>query len=313
VTFAAAIAAAADSQPHARPDKVHGRVLLADGDGLAYYCAGNDDTPSGLARRNLETKIEGAMRAAGASSVLILTTSRASHKGHRFAIATVKPYQGKRDSGRRPKNWQFLRELIERDQRALVTETLEADDLFAVHSARLGDEHVAILTEDKDMRMVPGWHLHWDDHRLVRVQPDTWAFEANGKLFGRKWFWTQMLQGDGIDNIPGLPYFTDGSILKSGANKGQIKQIKCGEETAPKLLADCANEQDALRTVADLYRSCYGDAWLVQMLEQACLLWMRRTDRLFDCCAHGGPLAELAGSHELNEAMQAVRSRVVDL
>ena len=303
MSFAAAIAAATSAQPHARPDKVAGRTLLADGDGLAYYCAGNDDTSPGQARRNLETKIESAMRAAGADKVTILLTSAASHKGHRYAISRVKPYQGKRDHGRRPRNWQFMRELLERDPRSVVTDTLEADDLFHINSVRLGDENVAILTQDKDMRMVPGWHLNWDTHALVRVHPDTWTFEADGKTFGRKWFWLQMLHGDTADNVPGLPKYRDGEKLKL-----------CGEVTAGKLLASAQNNGQAFDTVARLYGGLYGEDWRVPMLEQACLLWMRRSDRLLDCMLPGGPMEPSPANHVSWAAAGAdIRARVTDL
>jgi hypothetical protein len=302
VKFAAAIAAASSAQPQARPDKVAGRTLLADGDALAYYCAGGEDTPSGLARRNLERKIEEAMRAAGADKVVILVTSGASHKGHRYAIARAKTYQGKRDAGRKPRNWQFMRELIERDARSVVTDTLEADDLFHINSVRLGDENVAILTQDKDMRMVPGWHLNWETHALVRVRPETWAFEVDGKVFGRKWFWLQMLHGDGTDNIPGLPKATING-----------KQKLCGPVTADELLADAPDEHVARDRVIEQYQLFYGlgDSWRAPLLEQACLLWMRRSDRLLDCLLPGGPLDEYA--EMLQRAAAEIRGRVTDL
>lgn len=308
MSFAAAIAAATNSQPQARPDKVAGRTLLADGDALAYYCAGNDDTSPGQARRNLEQKIESAMRAAGADRVMILVTGAASHKGHRYAISRVKQYQGKRSHGGRPRNWQFMRELIERDPRSTVTDTLEADDLFHINSVRNGDEHVAILTQDKDMRMVPGWHLHWDSHALVRVHPDTWAFEADGKLFGRKWFWMQMLHGDGVDNIPGLTrYLTkDGKFKPCGDKSTLVKEFT----------ASVHNEADARAIVIEQYLATYGESakldGVVALLEQACLLWMRRTERLFDCMDAGGPLDGIEAPL-LAEAVQVIRSRVVDL
>lgn len=271
-----------------------------DGDALAYYCAGNDDTPTGLARRNLADKIESAARAAGASSVQLLVTSSASHKGHRYAIARVKPYQGKRDSGRRPKNWQFLRTLIEQDPRAVITDTLEADDLFHINSVRLGYENAAILTQDKDMRMVPGWHLHWENHSLIKVEPDTWELHANDKMYGRKWFWMQMLHGDTADHIPGLPKYV----------KPDGKQALCGEVTAGKLLAGAANEAAAAIIVGNLYHGYYGPRWGVELLEQACLLWMRRSDRLFDCLLAGGPLEGLPiPPHHAAE----LRSRLVDV
>lgn len=299
MTLAAAIAAAVAAQPQARPDTVAGRTLLVDGDALAYYCAGNDDTSAGQARKNLELKIESAMRAAGADKVSILVTSAASHKGHRYAIARVKEYQGKRNHSRRPKNWQLMRSFIEQDPRSVVTDTLEADDLFHINSVRLGDENVAILTQDKDMRMVPGWHLSWENHSLVRVHPDTWELVVDGKVYGRKWFWLQMLHGDTADHIPGLPK----CIVAS-------KQKLCGEVTAAALLQGCATEQDARDTVADQYAAFYGDRWPVELLEQACLLWMRRSDRLLDCLLAGGPLEGMPiQSHHVAE----IRSRVVDL
>lgn len=304
-SFAAAIAAATASQPQARPDKAAGRTLLADGDALAYYCAGNGDTSSGQARRNLEQKLESALRACGADKVTILTTSRASHKGHRYAISRIKPYQGKRDGKQRPRNWQLMRELIERDPRSVVTDTLEADDLFHIHSVRLGDDNVALLTMDKDMRMVPGWHLNWDSHALVRVQPDTWAAALDGKLYGRKWFWLQMLMGDATDNVPGLLACKVGGKLK-----------RCGEKTAAALLRHCQDEHAARDVVFGQYLSTYGDgndfAGHVAYIEQACLLWMRRSDRLFDCALPGGPLAGPCGPL-FTDATREVRSRVEDL
>jgi hypothetical protein len=301
VSFAAAIAAATEAQPQARPDKVAGRTLLCDGDGLAYYCAGNDDTSSGMARRNLETKIESAMRASGADKVVILATSAASHKGHRYAIASVKAYQGKRDHGRRPKNWQFMRELIERDPRTTVTDTLEADDLFHINSVRLGDENVALLTQDKDLRMVPGWHLNWDSHALVRVRPDTWEFEVDGKVFGRKFFWLQMLMGDTADNVPGLP--------KCWLDN---KQQQCGEARASRLLAGAANEQEAADIVANQYLRYYEGQAPTHFMEQACLLWMRRSDRLFDCILPGGPLQSMP-EEAVRKAIADIKGRVTDL
>ena len=60
--FAAAIAAAAVGAPMSNGDTPapEGRVLLVDGDGLCYYCAGNDDTSPGEARNRVLEKIAAA-------------------------------------------------------------------------------------------------------------------------------------------------------------------------------------------------------------------------------------------------------------
>jgi hypothetical protein len=305
--FDAAIAAASAASPmggNAVP--VPRRVLLVDGDGLAYYCAGNDDTDAGEARANLISKVKSAQRACNAERVVILLTSSGSHKGHRYAIARVKPYQGQRVNSRRPKNWQHLRECMEAGGTfpfdIQATAVAEADDLFGMW-AYAQPENVVICTQDKDMRMLPGMHLDWITHRLHTVAGGWGNVQDsvfNDKQYGPKWFWLQMLHGDTADNIPGLPkYVVDG------------KAKPCGEVTAGKFLAD---EQLPHLRVAELYRSYYGDRWLVEMMEQACLLWMRRDPTKWDDCMDvGGPLDVFNNTDPVfTNAYEEIKGRVDD-
>ena len=316
--FAAAIAAAASASPMACGSVpiTRQRKLLADGDGLAYYCGGNDDTPPGQARANLIAKLESAQRVVGAESVRILLTSPGSNKGHRYAIARVKPYQGQRVNSRRPKNWEYLRELMEGGYLPFELETTvvaEADDLFGWWGYNYPDE-VVHYTQDKDMRMLPGWHLDWVSHRMHRVDyklgnyvhleraPRVVALDSvfNEKQYGPKWFWLQMLHGDTADNIPGLPKYVV---------SGKAKPV--GEVTANKLLTD---EHLPHLRVAELYRGYYGERWLVEMIEQACLLWMRREpDKWDDCLNPGGPLEPFNdGEQMFAKAYFEIEKRVRD-
>ena len=286
--FANAVAAAAKASPmfSGQVPAIKGRVLFSDGDGLAYYCAGNDGTDPGQARAKLLSKLENAKRASASESSRILLTGQGSNKGHRYAIARVKAYQGQRDGGRRPKNWGYLRQLLEggvnQDHPSEITGLAEADDLFGKYSKILGPENTVIHTQDKDMRMVPGWHLDWETMKMVFVTADCWAIEDNEKLYGRKWFWTQMLQGDPADYVPGLPKYV----------KPDGKAALCGPATATKLLAECSNELEARATVFGLYRGWYGDEWQVNVLEQAILLWMRNDEKssAINVMAAGNPL-----------------------
>jgi hypothetical protein len=268
-------------------EEVACRVLQVDGDALAYSCAGNDDTAPGQAFRNVLSRISAAKRRCGATSVEVLCTLRTSHKGHRYAVARVKPYQGQRKSGRRPKNYEYLRDILERGGdrheqwgRIKLYDHAEADDGFGVGH---DPANVVIHTEDKDMQMKSGWHLSWDLEHLIYVEPGTWELVHHGKTFGRKWFWLQMLHGDGADNIPGLPTYVN-------ANG---KDALCGPVTAAKLLADCANEAEARAVVFGLYKGTYGDGWQTQVLEQAVLLWMRTSPRSpwNDVLLPGNPLS----------------------
>ena len=316
--FAKAIEAAARASPMASGSVpvVRSRTLLVDGDGLAYYCAGNDDTGAGEARANLVDKVKAAMRVSGATDVRVLITLSGSHKGHRYAIARVKPYQGQRTGSRRPKNYPVLRDFLTSDEFPFPKESTakaEADDLFGWWAYN-SPEDVVIYTQDKDMRMLPGMHMDWVSHRIYSVPyTKTVCIERelmynviptdcifNEKQYGHKWFWLQMLHGDTADNIPGLPkYEVD----------GKLKPV--GEVTASKLLAD---EKLMHLRVAELYRTYYGDRWLVEMMEQACLLWMRRVPEHWDDCMNpGGPLAYFNdGEETFAKAYLEIEGRIRD-
>jgi len=266
---------------------LHGRTLYLDGDGLAYYCAGNDETTVAEARSRVSEKVEGMRRASGAGKVTILLTGSGGHKGHRYAVARVKPYQGQRANSRRPKNWQALREMLEQGLFGDEVKTFhdrEADDAFGQYG-HADPANTVHGTQDKDMRMVPGWHIDWKDNRMFYLPPDAYEATFNDKLYGLKWFWSQMLQGDTADFIPGLP-----------KAYGKL----CGEVGAAKILAGTSNNAEAANAVAHAYKSHYAERWLTEMLEQAVLLWMRRGPRAdwFDCAAIGGPLYVF---HELPE------------
>lgn len=256
------------------PEKVANRLLLVDGDAMAYSCSGNADCSAGQARQNMVNTVGRAMRASGSSEAIILLTSRGSHKGHRYTVATVKPYQGQRSSGHRPSNWEFLRSVLESGSAVnlppvVQTTTAEADDLFGKYSRERGSENVVIYTQDKDMRMVPGWHLLWNkgepSEDMVYLPPDTYELLYADQVFGTKWFWLQMLHGDTADNIPGLPKYVN--------EKG--KEALCGPATADKLLAAASNSDEARLIVRSLYKEYWGEGWEDMLLEQAILLWMR--------------------------------------
>lgn len=324
---AIALAAAASPMGSGLVPVVPNRILLADGDGLAYYCAGKDGSDAGEARKQLVAKVKSAARMVGAEYIKVLLTDPASHKGHRYAIARVKPYQGQRSGSRRPDNWLALRDFMDgsglpfdRDA-SLVA---EADDLFGWYSYNYPDD-VVHYTQDKDMRMLPGLHLDWVSHRLHKVEYSLDMFRErermyninvhdsmfNEKQYGPKWFWMQMLHGDSADNIPGLPLAT----IKYGGSAVDPKYSlnRVGEAAANKIFAGHVG-QAYHDIVAAAYRSYYGERWLVEMMEQACLLWMRRVPEHWDDCMNpGGPLDVYNdGEEEFAKAYLEIQRRVYD-
>lgn len=244
---------------------VPGRRVHIDADMLAYQCGGNEDTDVATSRRILKSKIDLFKDAAGAEGVLLHLTASGSTKGDRAVVAYTKPYQGQR-KGHRPKNWQYLRDYMADGVAGPVKQWYdrEADDGFGFISVNCPLDVIA--TRDKDMRMLPGLHLNWDTYELVHVPADVFAVEACGKLYGHKWFWTQMLWGDTADNIPGLPKHPD---FPRGV----------GEVAAAKLLAFADDDHSAAQAVAQAYKAYWGDEWADRYAEQASLLWIRRTQQ----------------------------------
>ena len=305
---------AAEAAPQVRENvaMVPGLVMHLDGDMVCYSCAGNDDTTPGEARMNALALIEKMRARSGAENTVVHMTAPGCHKGERYLIATVKPYQGQRSGSRRPKNHGYLQDwLMGYEGGAFKVKnwkSREADDGIAVcayHASRQEKPgYIVIATADKDMRMLPGLHIDWKTHKLVRVMPGDFEVygEAEGdkpaKLYGSKWFWMQMLMGDAADNIPGLPkYCTTDS-------KGKDCLKPMGEKTAEKFLERCKSNAAAFAEVYGLYQEYYeyeatgsqpscGPYKLADDMfcEQAALLWMRTDNAaaINNFATHRGP------------------------
>lgn len=256
-------------------------TLHVDGDYAAYYFAGNDETTFSQAKAKFLDGVRIAQQVGGAGQVVIHITGRGSDKGGRFKIATVKDYQGQRDSSRRPKNWDALRAWLEESKTLPGTEfrvvtwmDREADDGVAA-AARYAWEKgkvPVIFSRDKDFRMIPGRHVTWTTLERIEFVPERWKLDTgevdtNGPIvYGRISFWLQMLQGDAADNIPGLE--------KSPAKKaGTFKA--CGSGCAHDYLDGTTNAEQAYRIVSSLYKAYYGGSWPDRFVEQAALLWLR--------------------------------------
>lgn len=257
-----AVEAGASSAPVVRPI-VPGSLLVIDGDGLNYSCAGFEDTSPAWCKEQLHTRITNLRNACGAEDIRIHLTHPSSHKRMRYAIATRKPYQGQRKSVK-PKNWPFLRAVLEDLDYSVSWTDREADDAIA-HDAYSHDGQVFIASEDKDMRMLPGMHVNMKDYELTHVPRHCWdTKDSKGRQFGLKWFYLQMLHGDSVDNIPGLEKWVN--------PKG--KPVLCGEKTAAKILEYCPDATAAHNTVAFAYQDYYGHEWAERWVEQAALLWL---------------------------------------
>jgi len=148
----------------------------------------------------------------------------------------------------------------------VVSQGVEADDMICVELQRNGDQlSVICCSRDKDLRMGAGMHFGWECGRQPQFGPQRVDFIGEIRLSkdrkvikgeGIKFFYSQLITGDNVDNIPGL---------RGG-----------GPVLAFKQLADAGTEELLFERVAGLYETEYGEDWRREFQEQADLLWMIR-------------------------------------
>lgn len=174
----------------------------------------------------------------------------------RDKLATIKPYKGQRDPFQKPRHLQAVREFLVKKYGAEVVDGQEADDAMGIAATTPGNEDCIVCSIDKDLDMIPGAHYNWVKDIYYEIKPA--AAWRN--------FYSQMLQGDTTDNIPGL----------SGV----------GPKTAAKILADCTTPESMFGTVFREYYNRYGRHYDKEhglneaLLEIGNLLWIRRYNHL---------------------------------
>lgn len=120
-----------------------------------------------------------------------LTYSRESN--YRHAYAQTAPYKGQRQSKRRPKHYEVLREYMVDHHGFIMVSGQEADDAIGIEAMKDPDNS-CIVSIDKDFFNIPCWNFNYVTNRLKRITPEQAA----------RHFYTQILTGDVIDNVKGV-------------------------------------------------------------------------------------------------------------
>jgi len=158
----------------------------------------------------------------------------------RYGLAKTVPYKGNRKNLDKPKYYEELRSHLI-DLGASVSENCEADDEVAIRAAAYEG---IIVHVDKDLDQLPGWHYN-------PVQDKEYFLDETE---GLRNFYSQLLQGDRIDNIKG------------------IKGI--GPKKAEKLLKDAKTEKDMYTIVCEAYAK--AEETHEHLVENGQLLWLSR-------------------------------------
>jgi len=230
-------------------------IALIDGDLIAYRAGfgGQKKLPDGT----IEPIPDAVMKARVDSFIVDLLMfdlpsctdyegylSLDSESNFRNAIAVTAPYKGNRKAAK-PHHYDLIRDrlLTYWEFHGIIGQ--EADDSLAQEQTEKGDKTV-IVSIDKDMLQVPGWH-----YNFVKRE---WTVVTNFDGFFN--FCIQMLMGDKVDNIIGLD--------RIGTKKSKGILMNAG-----------IFDDDLLETVAMKYKE-HGDTELKHFKENAKLLWLRR-------------------------------------
>lgn len=313
-------------QVRAYPATVKGRVCHVDGDFLAYQCSyEKPDEPKEFddMKHNVKTIVDTLVRMAGADKALIHLTPKESNKGGRYEIALLAEYQANRkDRTNTPRFLHVIREWMHNELGAVLHYDMEADDGMTVaqHAAiNAGQRNLSIIaTKDKDLNMVEGLHVNWATGEIVDVKGfgSISLSDDRKKIvgFGTSFFWAQLLMGDKVDNISGLPMVPPKvlnaidptqAVTKAQerlkiepTHAGSLKVLadRTAKEIGPvmlmKLLGDVKDDKTAFAVCRALYQEY--DAWAPKfmhwnrengiqyvpwqdaLISEMKLLWMRR-------------------------------------
>lgn len=131
--------------------------------------------------------------------------------------------------------------------------TLESDDLLRIwyeELVRKGQRPI-ICAEDKDMQMIPGVHFRLKDNIFKSELLTINKYEA------RMFFYTQLLTGDAVDNVKGVP--------------------KIGPKRAEGILAGLFEEEEFQQAVVDTYAGYFGENWRTALELNGHMIYLRKT------------------------------------
>ena len=202
-----------------------------------------------VVREIIHSMMSGIIRDVGADDYYAVLSG---NRCWRHDIATTKEYKGNR--GDKPILYMEAKRFLIQDWGATIAEGMEADDALAMEAAdceRYGRPCV-ICSVDKDLLTIPGQHYNFV----------TGEWHMVGVVDGYRRLMKQVLMGDSVDNVPGLPRVGDRNRLV----------LALDEMEDPKEMA---------MHVIQAYQSKMKDKWKEYLWEQANLVYIRTQPGLY--------------------------------
>jgi len=131
---------------------------------------------------------------------------------------------------------------------AVASDGREADDLLRIWANEAKGAGVKFITctIDKDLKCIPGMFYDMKHETLIEIT----------EAMATRHYYEQMLKGDPVDNIPGVPGI------------GNVK--------AEKILKSLQTEEEFQEAVVSHYIAAYDDEWFNQFLSNAKMIHLQR-------------------------------------
>lgn len=177
-------------------------ISLIDGDILVYSCGFASDAeakkaeiehePLEFCLQGVKANIEQILEVTEADDYKVFLTGEGN-----FRLDIQPDYKANRDEKHKPYWYKEIKDYLINMHGAEVVDGMEADDALGIMQCT-SEEWTCICSKDKDLDGVPGFHYNWSPKNIDKGV--YWVDEVDANRF----FYTQCLTGDSVDNIPGL-------------------------------------------------------------------------------------------------------------
>lgn len=165
------------------------RYAYIDGDLLAYPAAAKLEKEDDIG--TVHSYLDDLVLSVGDAFLLDDFTIYLSTASN-FRRDVYPAYKANREASQRPRWLAPCKEYLYKHWAAQAVKPFEADDLLGIAITK--DPNALLISYDKDLKQITGWHGDQRDGRIHYVDPD----------MADRCFLSQLLSGDATDNCPGI-------------------------------------------------------------------------------------------------------------
>lgn len=176
---------------------------LLDGDIILYGCGfasdanakaqGLESEPVEFCLNGVKETIKSLCDAVEADDYIVYLTGK-----NNFRYEVFPEYKANRKDAARPTHYQAMRDYLVKHHPTEISDGEEADDLLGKAQANSPVASTVIISKDKDLDMIAGWHYNWSKNNKEK------GMYYVAPIDGLRMFYKQLITGDATDNIPGI-------------------------------------------------------------------------------------------------------------